>query len=72
MKGRRLTAVTDKQIHELGVEITPLHPETALRAAGALFEGKHHRHGTSSRTTTSLTVTSSPVRTRTRDRWSRG
>lgn len=42
VKGRRLTAVTDKQIRELGVEITPLHPETALRAAGALFEGKHH------------------------------
>ena len=43
VKGRRLTAVTDKQIHELGVAITPLHPETALRQAGALFEGKHHR-----------------------------
>jgi putative intracellular protease/amidase len=42
VKGRRLTAVTDKQIHELGVEITPLHPESALRGAGALFEGKHH------------------------------
>jgi putative intracellular protease/amidase len=42
VKGRRLTAVTDKQIHELGVEITPLHPESALRAAGALFEGRHH------------------------------
>jgi|SRR5688572_20364138 len=42
VKGRRLTAVTDKQIHELGVAITPLHPETALRQAGALFEGKRH------------------------------
>jgi putative intracellular protease/amidase len=42
VKGRRLTAVTDKQIHELGVELTPLHPETALRAAGAVFEGRHH------------------------------
>jgi putative intracellular protease/amidase len=42
VKGRRLTAVTDKQIQELGVEITPLHPESALRAAGALFEGTHH------------------------------
>jgi putative intracellular protease/amidase len=39
---RRITAVTDKQIHELGVEITPLHPETALRAAGAAFECRHH------------------------------
>jgi putative intracellular protease/amidase len=42
VKGRRLTAVTDKQIRELGVQITPLHPETALRQAGALFEGKSH------------------------------
>jgi putative intracellular protease/amidase len=42
VKGRRLTAVTDKQIRELGVEITPLHPESALRQAGALFEGKSH------------------------------
>jgi len=42
VKGRRLTAVTDKQIHELGVAITPLHPETALRQAGALFESKTH------------------------------
>jgi putative intracellular protease/amidase len=42
VKGRRLTAVTDKQIREVGVEITPLHPETALRQAGALFEGKRH------------------------------
>lgn len=42
VKGRRLTAVTDKQIHELGVQITPLHPETALRQAGAVFESTHH------------------------------
>jgi putative intracellular protease/amidase len=42
VKGRRLTAVTDKQIRELGVQITPLHPESALRQAGALFESKTH------------------------------
>lgn len=42
VKGRRLTAVTDKQIHEVGIEHTPLHPETALRQAGAVFEGRHH------------------------------
>lgn len=42
VSGRRLTAVTDKQIHELGIEITPLHPETALRLAGARFEGRSH------------------------------
>jgi putative intracellular protease/amidase len=40
--GRRLTAVTDRQVHQLGVTITPLHPESALRAAGALFEGRTH------------------------------
>lgn len=43
VKGRRLTAVTDKQLHEVGVEGTPLHPETALRQAGALFESRHHQ-----------------------------
>lgn len=42
VKGRRLTAVTDKQIHEVGIESTPLHPESALRQAGALFEAAHH------------------------------
>jgi putative intracellular protease/amidase len=42
VKGRRLTAVTDKQIHEVGVEITPLHPESALRQAGALYESQAH------------------------------
>ena len=35
--GRRMTGVTDKQVKELGIEITPLHPETELRKAGALF-----------------------------------
>jgi putative intracellular protease/amidase len=42
VKGRRLTAVTDKQVRELGIQITPLHPESALREAGALFEGQTH------------------------------
>lgn len=42
VKGRRLTAVTDKQVRELGIESTPLHPETALRQAGARFESKAH------------------------------
>jgi len=42
VRGRRLTAVTDRQVRQLGVEITPLHPESALRAAGALFEGRTH------------------------------
>ena len=42
VEGRRLTAVTDRQIQQLGIEITPLHPESALRAAGARFERAHH------------------------------
>ena len=32
--GRRMTGVTDKQIKELGIEITPLHPETAAARGG--------------------------------------
>lgn len=36
--GRRLTAVTDAQVRQLGITATPLHPESALRAAGAVFE----------------------------------
>ena len=31
-------AVTDKQVRELGIESTPLHPETELRRKGARFE----------------------------------
>jgi putative intracellular protease/amidase len=42
VKGRRVTAVTDKQVRQLGIEITPLHPETALRQAGARFESETH------------------------------
>ncbi len=38
--GRRMTGVTDKQVKELRIEITPMHPETELRKAGAIFEGK--------------------------------
>jgi putative intracellular protease/amidase len=36
--GRRMTGVTDKQIKELGIEVTPLHPETELRKSGVIFE----------------------------------
>jgi putative intracellular protease/amidase len=39
VKGRRVTGVTDKQVEELGISITPMHPERELRAAGAQFEG---------------------------------
>ena len=36
--GRRRTGVTDKQIKELGIEITPQHREADLRKAGGAFE----------------------------------
>lgn len=38
VNGRMLTAVTDKQVRELGITHTPRHPERDLRAAGARFE----------------------------------
>ena len=38
VRGRRITAVTDKQVEELGISITPQHPERELRTAGAKFE----------------------------------
>jgi putative intracellular protease/amidase len=38
VSGRRATGVTDKQIKELGIEVTPMHPETELRKAGVIFE----------------------------------
>lgn len=38
VKGRHLTAVTNRQVRQLGISITPQHPERELRAAGALFE----------------------------------
>jgi len=38
--GRRMTGVTDKQIRELDIEVTPQHPETELRKAGAVFESQ--------------------------------
>lgn len=38
VKGRRVTGVTNKQIKQVGVSITPKHPETELRERGAVFE----------------------------------
>ena len=38
VRGRRITAVTDKQVRELRTSATPRHPETELRAQGARFE----------------------------------
>jgi len=40
VRGRHLTAVTDRQVEQLGITNTPQHPERELRAAGALFEGR--------------------------------
>jgi len=40
VQGRRVTGVTDKQVYELGITSTPLHPETELRRLGANFEGE--------------------------------
>ncbi len=40
IEGRHVTGVTDKQVAELGIEITPMHPETELRATNAVFEAE--------------------------------
>ncbi len=40
VEGRRISAVTDKQVRELGIESTPHHPERELRGAGAEFESE--------------------------------
>lgn len=37
VEGRTMTGVTDKQVDELGIGVTPQHPETELRALGADF-----------------------------------
>ena len=36
--GRKMTGVSDKQVHELGIDVTPQHPETELRKAGVVYE----------------------------------
>jgi len=43
VEGRRLTAVTDRQVRQLRITATPMHPERELRAAGALFESRTRR-----------------------------
>jgi putative intracellular protease/amidase len=40
VQGRRISAVTDKQIVELGITDTPMHPERELRAASVEFEAE--------------------------------
>ena len=38
LMGRHATGVSDKQVRELRIEITPQHPETELRKIGAIYE----------------------------------
>ena len=38
--GRNMTGVTDKQLAELGITATPLHPETELRKLGVNYESQ--------------------------------
>ena len=40
VQGRRVSAVTGKQVQELGITHTPHHPETELRKLGAEFESE--------------------------------
>jgi arylsulfatase A-like enzyme/putative intracellular protease/amidase len=41
--GRKISAVTNKQVKELGIQSTPHHPERELRGAGAEFESATRR-----------------------------
>jgi len=41
LKDRRVTGVTNKQVKELGIEVTPMHPETEIKKAGAKYESKN-------------------------------
>jgi len=43
VNGTRMTGVTDKQIKDLGIEITPMHPETELRKRDAVYESETNR-----------------------------
>lgn len=38
--GRTMTGVTDKQIKEFGITLTPLHPETEMRKLGVNFKSE--------------------------------
>jgi arylsulfatase A-like enzyme/putative intracellular protease/amidase len=43
VQGRKISAVTNKQVKELGIESTPHHPERELRGVGAEFESETRR-----------------------------
>lgn len=38
VEGKKMTGVTDKQVKELNISITPMHPETELNKHGAIFK----------------------------------
>lgn len=38
VEGKQMTGVTDKQVKELDISITPKHPETELKKHGAIFK----------------------------------
>jgi putative intracellular protease/amidase len=38
VEGKKMTGVTDKQVEELDISITPMHPETELRKHGAIYQ----------------------------------
>lgn len=40
IEGRNVTGVTDRQIQQLGIEVTPKHPETEMRKVGANFQSR--------------------------------
>ena len=42
IKGRTMTGVTQGQLDQLGIEYTPLHPESELKKAGANYKANHH------------------------------
>lgn len=38
IEGRKITGVTNSQLETLNITVTPLHPETELKKAGAIYE----------------------------------
>jgi putative intracellular protease/amidase len=42
--GRRVTGVSNRQVHQLGIDLTPLHPETELRRVGGRYEARRRIH----------------------------
>lgn len=38
VKGKKMTGVSDKQVEELNINITPMHPETELKKHGAIYQ----------------------------------